>query len=135
MNVQEDLIRSCFTLARLKVGALIAIERTASLEGYTDGSHVLGAKVSNELISAIFHPTSPIHDGAVIVSGNRVHAAGVFLPIALQKTPRRSFGTRHRAAVGLTEATDAVCLVVSRKSGTVSLVQNGAVTLWQTPTI
>lgn len=128
MNVQEDLIRACFAMARLKVGALIAIERTASLEGYTDGSHALDAKVSNELISAIFHPTSPIHDGAMIVSGNRVQAAGVFLPIALQKTPRRAFGTRHRAAVGLTEATDAVCLVVSEERGTVSLVQNGEVT-------
>jgi diadenylate cyclase len=127
-NVQEDLIRACFALAHRKIGALIAIERTAELDSYMEGSHKLDAQVSTELVSAIFHPTSPIHDGAMIVSGDRIRAAGVFLPISLQKNTRRTFGTRHRAAVGLTDATDAMCLVVSEERGTVSLIQNAEVT-------
>ena len=122
------MIRACFALAHRKIGALIAIERTAELDNYMEGAHLLDAHVSTELVSAIFHPTSPIHDGAVIIGGDRIRAAGVFLPISLQKTTRRTFGTRHRAAVGLTDTTDALCLVVSEERGTVSLIQNAEVT-------
>lgn len=126
-NVQEDLIRACFALAHRKIGALIVIERTAELDNYVEGAHLLDAQVSTELVSAVFHPTSPIHDGALVVAGDRIRAAGVFLPLSLEKSTRRTLGTRHRAAVGLTVATDALCLVVSEERGTVSLIQNGDV--------
>ncbi|TVQ89955.1 MAG: TIGR00159 family protein [Deltaproteobacteria bacterium] len=125
--VLEEVIRACFLLAKRKIGALIAIERTADLASYAEGAHVLDASASTELIQSVFHPTSPLHDGAVLVSGSRVFAAGAFLPISLSKEVSRAYGTRHRAAIGLTEETDAICLVVSEERGTVSLVQSGKV--------
>lgn len=125
--VLEEVIRACFHLAKRKVGALIALERTADLTPYTEGAHALDSVASTELLQAVFHPSSPLHDGAVLISGARVIAAGAFLPISLAKDVSRSFGTRHRAALGLTEETDAICLVVSEERGTVSLVQAGQV--------
>src|SRR5690606_23432526 len=85
------------------------------------------AKVSKELLLAIFHHNSPLHDGAVIVRGERIVAAGCFLPLTLSKDISRAFGTRHRAGIGLTETTDALCLVVSEERGTVSLIRDGEV--------
>ncbi|MFK7928189.1 MAG: diadenylate cyclase CdaA, partial [Myxococcota bacterium] len=126
-QVLEEVIRACFALAKRKIGALIAIERTADLEPFAEGAHQMDALVTTELLQAIFHPTSPIHDGAVILVGSRAHSAGVFLPISLSKQVSRAYGTRHRAAIGLTEDTDAICLVVSEERGTVSLVQAGEV--------
>lgn len=126
--VLEEVIRSCFSLAKRKIGALIALERTADLTSYAEGAHELDASASTELIQSIFHPTSPLHDGAILISGSRIMAAGAFLPISLAKEVSRAYGTRHRAAIGLTEETDAICLVVSEERGTVSLVQAGKVT-------
>lgn len=126
-QVLEEVIRACFALAKRRVGALIAIERTAELEPYSEGAHRLDSAVSTEILQAIFHPTSPIHDGAVLLVESRLHSAGVFLPISLSKEVSRAYGTRHRAAIGLTEDTDAICLVVSEERGTVSLVQDGVV--------
>lgn len=125
--VLEEVIRACFLLAKRKVGALIAIERTAELSPYADGAHAIDGVASTELLQSIFHPSSPLHDGAVLIDGPRVMAAGAFLPISLSKEVSRAYGTRHRAAIGLTEETDAICLVVSEERGTVSLVQAGVV--------
>lgn len=125
--VIEEVIRACFLLGKRKIGALIAIERTAALAPYAEGAQRLDAAASTELLQAIFHPSSPLHDGAVIIAGSRVAAAGVFLPLSLSKEVSRAFGTRHRAAIGLSEETDAICLVVSEERGTVSLVQGGRV--------
>ena len=126
-NLREEVIQAVFALAHRKVGALIAIQRTASLEPYTEGAHQLDAEVSMELIQAIFHPSSPIHDGALVIAHDRMVAAGVFLPISTSKHVMRSFGTRHRAAIGLSEDVDAVTVVVSEERGTVSLVMDGNV--------
>lgn len=127
-NLMNEVIKAVFAMSQRKVGALIALERTASLEPYTSGAHQLHADVSAELLQSIFHPSSPIHDGAVVISGTRLVAAGVFLPISLSKEISKAYGTRHRAAIGLTEATDAICLVVSEERGTVALVQYGVIT-------
>ncbi len=126
-NVMEDVIKACFALAHRKIGALIVIERTAVLEPYTEGANRLDAVVSTELLQSIFHPSSPLHDGAVVISGERVVAASVFLPISLSKEITRAWGTRHRAAIGLSEQTDGLCLVVSEERGTVALVNRGEV--------
>jgi diadenylate cyclase len=123
----EEVIQAVFDLARRKIGALIAIEREAGLEAFVEGAHPLEAYVSAELLQSLFHPSSPLHDGAVVISEGRVVAAGVFLPITLSKEVSRSYGTRHRAAIGLTESTDAIALVVSEERGTVSLVEAGIV--------
>jgi dihydropteroate synthase len=126
-HVMEEVIKACFLLGHRKIGALIAIERTASLAPYCEGAQQLDALVSTEVLQAIFHPTSPVHDGAVVLSDQRLSAVGVFLPISLSKEVGRAYGTRHRAAIGLTEQADALCLVVSEERGTVSLVQGGEV--------
>jgi diadenylate cyclase len=123
----EEVIKSAFALARRRIGALIVIEGNADLSTFTEGAHTLDAVVSHELLQSIFHPASPLHDGAVVLRDNRVDSAGVFLPITLSKDVPRTFGTRHRAAIGLTEATDAICIVVSEERGTVAVVARGEI--------
>jgi diadenylate cyclase len=126
-SMREELIKACFAMASRRVGALIAIERSADLDEFVERATVIDAVVSHELLSAIFHPTSPLHDGAVVVQKNRISAAQVFFPLSLSKEIARFFGTRHRAAIGLTEETDAVAIIVSEERGTVSLVVSGRI--------
>jgi diadenylate cyclase len=126
-QVVEEVTRAVFLLARKRIGAIIALERLASLDPYVEGANALDARVSKELLLAIFHHNSPLHDGAVVIRADRVVAAGCFLPLTLSKDISRAFGTRHRAAIGLTEGTDALCLVVSEERGTVSLIRDGQV--------
>ncbi len=126
-NLLEEVIQAVFELARRKIGALIAIERHASLAPFAEGTHEVGASVSMEMLQSVFHPSSPLHDGAVVIAEGRIRSAGVFLPITLSREVSRAFGTRHRAAIGLTEATDAIAIVVSEERGTVALVEFGQV--------
>ena len=126
-SMREELIKACFAMASRRVGALVAIERSADLDEFVERATVIDAVVSHELLSAIFHPTSPLHDGAVVVQKNRISAAQAFFPLSLSKEIARFFGTRHRAAIGLTEETDAVAIIVSEERGTVSLVVNGRI--------
>lgn len=124
----EDLVRASFALASRRIGALIAIQRRAGLDEYVEGGLRMDARVTQELLLAIFHPTSPMHDGAVVIQDGRIAAAKVFLPLSISKDVSRFFGTRHRAALGLTEETDAVVIVVSEERGTVSIAMSGALT-------
>lgn len=124
---REEIIQAVFAMAKRRIGALLVLRRTASLDAYDEGAHRLDAEITTELIQAIFHPSSPIHDGAVTIEGGRIRSSGVFLPIATSKQILRAYGTRHRAAIGLTERVDAVCLVVSEERGTVSVVLGGQV--------
>jgi len=126
--VLQQIIEAAFALAQRKIGAIIVVERLASLDPFLDGAHLLDARVSAELMQAIFHPSSPIHDGAVVVRGERLVAAGVFLPLSTAKDLSRAYGTRHRAAIGLAEALDALCIVISEERGTISLIEGGVVT-------
>jgi diadenylate cyclase len=121
----EEIIRATIALANRKIGALIAIERETSLKDFVEIGTTLDAKVTKELLLSIFHPTSPIHDGAVVIRGNRVVAAGCFLPITSSPELSKSMGTRHRAGLGLSEETDAVVIVVSEETGNISMVING----------
>jgi diadenylate cyclase len=127
-SLREELIKACFSLASRRVGALIAIERDGSLDELVEGGTQLDALVSHDLLLTIFHPTSPLHDGAVVIQKGRLVAAQVFFPLSLSKDISRFFGTRHRAAIGLTEETDAIAIIVSEERGTVSLVQAGKIT-------
>lgn len=122
----EELVQAVFSLASRRIGALIVLERDASLDELVEAAHRLDAVVSQDLLVSVFHPTSPLHDGAVVLQKGRMAAAKVFLPLSLTQDIARYFGTRHRAALGLSEETDAVVLVVSEERGTVSLVHNGA---------
>jgi diadenylate cyclase len=121
----EEIIKVAVTLANRKIGALIVIERETNLKDFVELGIPLDAKVSKEILMSVFHPTSPIHDGAVVIRGNRIVAAGCFLPIALAPDISKTLGTRHRAALGLTEETDAVVVVVSEETGNISMSVDG----------
>ncbi len=101
------------------------IEREISLADLIEVGTPMDAKVSRELLLSIFHPTSPIHDGAVIIRGNRIVAAGCFLPLPLTTKLSKTLGTRHRAGVGLTDETDAVGIVISEENGEISVAMDG----------
>jgi len=121
----EEIVKATIALANRKIGALIAIERDTSLKDFVEMGTPLDARVSKEVLLSIFHPTSPIHDGAVMIKGNRIVAAGCFLPITMNPEISRSLGTRHRSGLGLTEETDAVVIIVSEETGIVSMAING----------
>ena len=123
----EEIVRAAVSLANRKIGALIVIERETSLKDFVEIGTNLDARVSKELLLSIFHPSSPIHDGAVIINGNRVAAAGCFLPITLSSDLNKSLGTRHRAGIGLTEETDAVAIIVSEETGIISVGLGGKI--------
>lgn len=126
-NAMEEVIKASFIMAQRRIGALIALQREASLEERLEGATRLDARVSAELLLAIFHPTSPLHDGAVMIREGTVLAAKVFLPLSLSRELSRFYGTRHRAAIGLTEETDAVVIIVSEERGTVGVVTHGQI--------
>jgi len=125
MKSIEEIVKASQSMANKKIGALIVFEREVSLSEYVEIGVPLDAKVTKELLLSIFHPTSPIHDGAVIIKGNRVVAAGCFLPIKLGSGLSKTYGTRHRAAVGITEETDAIAVIVSEETGSISVAVNG----------
>ncbi len=116
----EEIVRASIALANRKIGALIVIEKETNLKDFIEMGTQLDAKVSRELLLGIFHPTSPIHDGAIIIKGNRVIAAGCFLPLTLSADISKTFGTRHRAGIGLTEETDAVVIIISEETGSIT---------------
>ena len=112
-------------LASKRIGALIAIERTQSLRMYAEGAKGLDALVTVELLVSIFTPGGPLHDGAVIIQGNRILAAGVFLPLTPTPDPTLAHGTRHRAALGMSEESDALIIVVSEENGEIAVASEG----------
>lgn len=125
LKSHEEIVRAAIALANRKIGALIVIERDTSLKDFVEVGTLLDAKVSKEVLLSIFHPTSPIHDGAVIIKGNRIAAAGCFLPITLSSELSKSLGTRHRAGIGLTEETDSVAIIISEETGFISMALDG----------
>ena len=110
-----------------KIGALIVIERETGLQDAAETGVMIDAKLSLEMLETIFTPHSPLHDGAVIVRHDRITSAGVVLPLSDTASYRERFGTRHRAAIGITEQTDAVAVVVSEETGAISLVERGQI--------
>lgn len=128
LRLAHDVARAARVLAERRFGALIVLERRTGLGDFAETGIRLDALLSVPLLLNIFHPNTPMHDGAVIVRGNRVLAAGCVLPLSDSPLLSRALGTRHRAAVGITEGTDAVAVVVSEETGTVSLARDGALT-------
>lgn len=120
----EEISMACRDLASIKTGALIVIERQSGLGSYSDTGTAINAKLSARLLESIFNKSSPLHDGAVIVSGNKIVAAGCILPITEKTSLPRRFGLRHRAAIGIAEKTDALVVVVSEETGDISLAIN-----------
>src|SRR5262249_22018257 len=123
----EELVVGAGLLASQHVGAIIAIERQIGLRNYIEGGIRLDAVLTYDLLQSIFLPTSPLHDGAVIVQDDRVAAAACFLPLTVNPKLSKELGSRHRAAIGLTEENDAVAIVVSEEAGRISLVVDGQI--------
>ncbi|HEX8805409.1 MAG TPA: diadenylate cyclase CdaA [Candidatus Aquilonibacter sp.] len=121
----STLAHAAFLLSRNKLGGLIVLEQQSGLKEFVESGTTLNADLSEELLLAIFMPRSPLHDGAVIVREDTIEAAGCFLPLAEQRLAERRLGTRHRAALGLTEQTDAVVVVVSEETGAISIAREG----------
>jgi diadenylate cyclase len=123
----EELVVATSTLAAKRIGAIIVIERHIGLRNFIESGIPLDARLTYDLLVAIFQPTSPLHDGAVIVQGDHVAAAACFLPLTVNPRLSRDLGSRHRAALGVTEENDSVAIVVSEETGSVSLVLDGAI--------
>jgi diadenylate cyclase len=126
-GVYDEIVLAATTLASTKTGALIVIERAIGLKNVVDGGVKMDAELSYDLLVTIFNPTTPLHDGAVVVRRHRVAAAACFLPLTLNPRLSKDLGTRHRAAIGITEDTDAVAVVVSEETGLISFVQAGQI--------
>ncbi|MEX2281872.1 MAG: diadenylate cyclase CdaA [Gemmatimonadota bacterium] len=126
-EVVDELIDSVERLSRANVGAIIALERDVKLAEYAETGTHIQARVESDLALSIFAPYGPLHDGAVLISGDTIIAAGVILPLTQFPVTDRALGTRHRAALGLSEETDALVIVVSEESSTVSVAQRGQI--------
>jgi len=124
-EIVDDIIQAVELLTERKIGALIAIEREIGTRYIQESGIAINAEVSPELLASIFFPHTPLHDGGVVVRGDRILAAGCMFPLTQRQEISRSLGTRHRAAIGFTEETDAVVIVVSEETGAVSLAYRG----------
>ena len=123
-----EIVKSVIGLSKKKIGAIIAIERQSSLKPYIESGIQVDSKVLSELLHTIFMPNTPLHDGGVVVQGGRIVSAACLFPLTQDPTISKTMGTRHRAAIGLTEETDAVVIVVSEETGSVSVASNGKLT-------
>jgi diadenylate cyclase len=126
-EVIDEVVLASTTLAAQRTGAIVVIERDMGLRSYIETGIALDAYVTYDLLISIFNPGTPLHDGAVIVQGNRVAAAACFLPLTVNPQLSRELGSRHRAAIGVTEDTDALAVVVSEETGVISLVVGGRI--------
>ncbi len=124
-SVYDEIVLAVTTLATEKTGALIVIERNVGLRNFVDAGVQLEAKISYDLLVTIFNPATPLHDGAVIIQNERLAAASVFLPLTKNPSISREMGTRHRAAIGITEGSDAISIVVSEETGLITYVEAG----------
>ncbi|MGE3465369.1 MAG: diadenylate cyclase CdaA [Pyrinomonadaceae bacterium] len=126
-SVYDEIVLAAATLASEKTGALIVIERNVGIRNFIDAGVQLDARISYDLLVSIFNPSTPLHDGAVVIQRERIAAASVFLPLTKNPEISRELGTRHRAAIGITEGSDAISLVVSEETGLITYVEAGEV--------
>lgn len=124
-HLLDELIRALAAMAESHTGAIIVLERTAGLRTYREKGSMLNADVTSELLRAIFYPENPLHDGAVIINKGRIASAACFLPLSKNPQLGKAAGSRHRAAIGITEESDALVIVVSEETGKISLAIDG----------
>ena len=124
----DELVLAATTLASRKIGALVVLERAVGLQNHIDTGVKVDAEITYDLLVTVFDPHTPMHDGAVIIRNDRIAAASCFLPLTLNPRLSKELGTRHRAAIGITEDSDAIAVVVSEETGTISVVSGGAIT-------
>ena len=128
LDAIDKICKAAGTMQQNKTGALIVFERKTQLGEFINTGTILDSKVSTAMINNIFFPKSPLHDGAVIIRDGRIHAAGCILPLTQSTIFSSQLGTRHRAAIGMTENSDAIVLVVSEETGIISIAENGEIT-------
>lgn len=133
-SVYDEIVLAITTLASEKTGALLVIERNIGLRNFIDAGVQLDARISYDLLVSIFHPETPLHDGAVVIQNERIAAASVFLPLTKNPEVSRELGTRHRAGIGITEGSDAISIVVSEETGLITYVESGTVSRNLDPT-
>lgn len=126
-TIIDEIVKAATILANRQIGALIVLENETNLEHYIQSGTMLEANVSKDLLVSLFIPYSPLHDGAVIISEGRIKFAGSILPLTKMEHLDKKFGTRHRAAIGITEETDAISIVVSEERGTISIAYRGKI--------
>lgn len=126
-TIYDEMVLAATTLSSEKIGALVVIERNVGLRNFIDAGVQLDAKISYDLLVTIFNTEAPLHDGAVIIQRDRIAAASCFLPLTKNPSVSRELGTRHRAAIGITEDTDAISVVVSEETGLISFIEGGRV--------
>ncbi|WBX74166.1 diadenylate cyclase CdaA [Tenacibaculum pacificus] len=128
----ETILKACISMAKTKTGALLVIEKTNNLDFLVNTGDKMNASVNEAILESIFYKNSPLHDGATVIRDNFIVATRVILPVSTStKLPAR-FGLRHRAAIGVTEKTDAICLLVSEETGEISYINNGEFVLYKT---
>jgi diadenylate cyclase len=123
----DDLVMAASFFAQQKIGALVVIEREIGLRTYIESGVPMDARLSYDLLATIFRPSAPLHDGAVIIQRDRIAAAACFLPLSMNPVLSNQMGTRHRAAIGITEETDAVAIIVSEETGQIGIAQAGKI--------
>ncbi len=123
----DNILKAVLSLSKKRVGALIVFERKTGLKDVIESGTHLGADISSELLENLFFTNSPLHDGAVIIREDRIEAAGCFLPLSENKQIGQELGTRHRAALGISEVSDSVTLIVSEETGVISVAQDGGI--------
>lgn len=131
-TVIEEIAEAIKHLSKSHTGALMVLKRVSGNEAFLEVGTRLDAKVSHELLMTIFHPNTPLHDGSIVISDGNIIAAGVLLPLTEDPTLSWKYGTRHRAAIGMSEVSDAICLVVSEETGDISMAQGGLLTRFVT---
>ncbi len=127
-TIYDEIILAVTTLSSEKTGALIVMERNVGLRNFIDAGVQIDAKISYDLLVTMFNPSTPLHDGAVVIQRERIAAASVFLPLTKNPNISRELGTRHRAAIGVTEGSDAISIIVSEETGLISFAENGTLT-------
>jgi diadenylate cyclase len=126
-DVYDDIVLAANLFSQNQTGALIVIEREIGLRTYIESGVALDARLSYDLLATVFRPSAPLHDGAVIVQRDRIAAAACFLPLSMNPVLSTQLGTRHRAAIGITEETDAVAVIISEETGTISIAVAGSI--------
>jgi diadenylate cyclase len=126
-DAYDDIVMAANLFSQNQTGALIVIEREIGLRTYVESGVAIDAQLSYDLLATIFRPSAPLHDGAVIIRGDRISAAACFLPLSMNPVLSTQLGTRHRAAIGITEETDAIAVVVSEETGSISLAVSGTI--------
>ena len=127
----HDVLEACEKMSKTRTGAILVIERSNSLEFVSSSGDKMNAEINQPILGSIFYKNSPLHDGAAIIRGNRIIATRVILPLSQERNIPLRFGLRHRAAIGITEKTDALALVISEETGAVSYIKNGEFVLYK----